>query len=93
MCGGLYGVPPPPASTHVHDQWGVDVAQDTGDVETIDAPLQPDDEDLVRILDEPLAGRRSREDDVVAGEASPPAADSEFFTAPLLEENDNEMGR
>jgi hypothetical protein len=69
------------------------VAEDTGDVETIDAPLQPDEEDLVKVLDEPLAGRRNRERDIVAGESSSPAPDSEFFTAPLLDEDDNEMRR
>ena len=55
----------------------------TGDVETIDAPLQPHEEELVKILGE----------DLVDDESSPPAQDSEFFTAPLLDENDNEMGR
>ena len=69
------------------------MAQDTGDVETIDAPLQPDEEELVKVLDEPLEGRRNREEDLVADEEPPPAPDSEFFTAPLLDENDNEMGR
>jgi hypothetical protein len=65
----------------------------TGDVETIDAPLQPDEEELVKILDESLGERHDREAEVVAGEEPPPAPDSEFFTAPLLDENDNEMGR
>ena len=64
-----------------------------GDVETIDAPLQPGEEELVKLLDEPLVGRRSREDEVVAAEADPPAPDSEYFTAPLLDENDNVMER
>ena len=69
----------------------VDVAQET-DVETIDAPLQPDEEELVKILDEPPEGRRSREDDLVADESSsPPAKDSEYFTAPAVDANDNEM--
>lgn len=69
------------------------MAADTGDVETIDAPLQIDDEELVKLLDEPLGGRQSREDEVVALEATPPDPDSEYFTAPLLDDNDNEMGR
>ncbi len=69
------------------------MAEDTGDVETIDAPLQFDDEELVKLLDEPLGGRQSREDEVVALEGTPPDPGSEFFTAPLLDENDNEMGR
>ena len=69
----------------------VDVAQET-DVETIDAPLQANEEELVKILDEPLEGRRSREDDLVADESSwPPAQDSEYFTAPVVDENDDEM--
>ena len=67
------------------------MAQET-DVETIDAPLQPDEEELVKILDEPPASRRSREDDLVADESSSaPAKDSEYFTAPVVDENDNEM--
>lgn len=69
------------------------MAEDTGDVETIDAPLQFDDEELVKLLDEPLAGRKSREDEVVAPEATPPDPDSEYFTAPLLDADDNETGR
>jgi len=73
--------------------WEVYVAQDTGDVETIDAPLQPGEEKMVKILNEPLQGRREDEDVVVADEAARPAPDSEFFTAPLLDENDNEMRR
>jgi hypothetical protein len=64
---------------------GVEVTQDTGEVDTIDAPLQPDEEELVKILGE--------DEDLVHDESSPPAADSEFFTAPLLDDNDNEMGR
>ena len=64
-----------------------------GGVETIDAPLQPDEEELAKVLDQPLEGRRSREDEIVAAEATPPAPDSEYFTAPLLDEHDHEMGR
>jgi hypothetical protein len=70
----------------------VEVTGNTGDVETIDAPLQPDEEEMVNILGEPPDGR-NREEDLVDDESSPPAQDSEFFTAPLLDENDNEMGR
>lgn len=69
------------------------MAQDTGDVETIDAPLQFDDEELVTLLDEPLDERQVREDEIVAPEATPPDPDSEYFTAPVLDDNDNEMGR
>jgi len=69
------------------------VTGNTGDVETIDAPLRPDEEELVKILEEPLGERRNREEDLVDDESSPPAQDSEFFTAPLPDENDNEMGR
>jgi hypothetical protein len=71
----------------------VDVAQDTGDVETIDAPLRFDDEELVMLLDEPVSGRQSREDEIVAPEATPPDPDSEYFTAALLDADGNEMGR
>jgi hypothetical protein len=69
------------------------MAEDTGDVETIDAPLETDDEELVKLLDEPVETRQRREDEIVAPEATPPDPDSEYFTAPLLDADDHETER
>lgn len=69
------------------------MAAEPGEVETIDAPLRPEEEELVTILDEPVEARRSREVKAADEESSPPAPDSEFFTAPVLDEHDTEMRR
>jgi hypothetical protein len=64
---------------------------DEGGLDTIDAPLQPDEQELVTIGELPEEQRRSREADLVAGESGKPVADSEFFTAPVLDDNGNEV--
>jgi hypothetical protein len=60
-------------------------------LDTIDAPLTPEEEELLKIDDLPEEERHVREAELVAAESGRRAEDSQYWTAPVLDDEGNEV--